>query len=72
MHRQQLESDQRVFQAGDAASGEVIAQPIPAFVDGRVDLAKIEEDVTLICVKANGDAMIGNLVGAAQVFEPRE
>ena len=36
------------------------------------NLAKFEEDVTLIGMKMQSDAVIGHIVGATQVFQTRE
>ncbi len=69
VHRLQLEVDQRIFEARNPASSQMIAEAIPCLASRGVQFTPVEEDVTLIGMQAKCDAVVGDLVGTTQVFE---
>ena len=72
MHGPQFQIHQRIVQVGNAASVQLIAQPVPGLLRGGIQLAPIQKDVALVSMQIEGKPTIGQIVGPAQVFEPGE
>jgi hypothetical protein len=56
VRRLQLQIHQRVFQAGHAAAVELVAEPVPGLLGGRIKLAPIEKDVALVGVQIESES----------------
>ena len=68
----QFETDQRVFEIGNAAAVEGIAEPVPGVLRRGAQLAPIEKDVALVGMELEGEAAVEQIVGAAEIFEAGE
>ena len=66
----QLKTDESVFETRNAAAGQMVAEAVPGLLGGGAQLAPVEKDVALVGVQFDGEAVLGQVDGAAQILQP--
>jgi hypothetical protein len=61
VHRPQFQIHQRIVEIGNAASVELVAEPVPGLLGGGAQLAPVEKDVALVGVQIDGEAALGQI-----------
>jgi hypothetical protein len=67
-----FEVDEGVVDRGNARAVELGAKAIPGLLGGGVEFAPVEQDVALVGVEVEGEAVAGEAFRGAQVFEAGE
>ena len=61
VHGPQFEADERIFEVGNAAAVELIAEAVPGLLGRGAQLAPVEKDVALVGVQIEREAVLGQI-----------